>query len=70
LLWRLWARLWDSPVGFRLTVIALRVLGPLLPRALVRLLPGPGKGWATGRALPAMGNAGRFRSWFAGRRAL
>ena len=70
LLWRLWARLWDRPIGFRLTVIALRVLGPLLPRALVRLLPGPGKGWATGRALPAMGNAGRFRSWFAGRRAL
>lgn len=68
LLWRGWARLWDSEVGFRLTVVPVRVLGPLVPRALVRRVPGPGKGWAAGRALPATGNAGRFRSWFARRR--
>ncbi len=67
LLWWLWARLWDSPTGFRLTMVPLRTIGPLIPRALVRRLPGPGKGWATGRALPTNGNAGRFRAWFAAR---
>jgi L-lactate dehydrogenase complex protein LldF len=68
LLWRVWARLWDSPAGFRATMVSLRVLGPLLPRAVVRRLPGPGKGWAADRALPGTGDAGRFRSWFAARR--
>jgi L-lactate dehydrogenase complex protein LldF len=66
--WRLWAKAWDSPRVYRATMTALRLTAPLLPRAVIRHLPGPGKGWATGRELPTTRTAGAFRSWFAGRR--
>ncbi|GII22634.1 lactate utilization protein B [Planosporangium mesophilum] len=67
-LWRLWAKAWDSPRGYRLTMTAARLAGPLLPRAVLRRLPGPGRGWAAGRALPATRDAGAFRAWFTDRR--
>jgi L-lactate dehydrogenase complex protein LldF len=64
--WRAWAALWSTPGGFRATTAAVR-LGSLLPRSVVRRLPGPAKGWAAGRELPPGRQAGAFRAWMASR---
>lgn len=69
LLWRLWAALWSTALGYRATLVLVRIFGPLLPRSVIRRVPGPGRAWATGRDLPDVGNAGSFRAWYAKRRA-
>ncbi|MFI9029861.1 lactate utilization protein B [Streptomyces sp. NPDC053560] len=62
--WRAWALAWRTGAGFRVTMAAARLAGRLLPDRLVARLPGPGRAWAEGRALPPLREAGAFRRWF------
>jgi L-lactate dehydrogenase complex protein LldF len=62
--WRAWSRAWRGPVGFRASLAGGRWLGRLLPERLFARLPGPGRGWAKGRAMPPVREAGAFRSWY------
>jgi L-lactate dehydrogenase complex protein LldF len=62
--WRIWSWAWRNPAGFRASLRA----GRLVPVRLLAHLPGPGRGWARGRAMPPLGSAGAFRSWYARRR--
>jgi L-lactate dehydrogenase complex protein LldF len=54
LAFRLWALAWSTPLGYRFTTAAARLGAPLAGR-----LPGPGRAWASQRALPEL--ARRFR---------
>ncbi|MFI8993240.1 lactate utilization protein B [Streptomyces sp. NPDC053542] len=65
--WRAWSLAWRTETGFRATLAAARLAGRLLPERLLTRLPGPGRGWAGGRALPPLREAGAFRRWFHGR---
>jgi L-lactate dehydrogenase complex protein LldF len=49
LAFRLWSYAWSTPLGYRLTTGLARLGAPLAPR-----LPGPGRAWASGRALPPL----------------
>ncbi|MER7395295.1 lactate utilization protein B [Streptomyces sp. NPDC000151] len=62
--WRAWSLAWRTETGFRATMAAARLAGRLLPDRVLARLPGPGRGWARGRALPALREAGAFRRWF------
>ncbi|WP_052866801.1 LUD domain-containing protein [Streptomyces niger] len=62
--WRAWGLAWRTGAGFRATLAAARLAGRLLPDRLLARLPGPGRGWAAGRALPPLREAGAFRRWF------
>lgn len=48
--WRLWARLWSTPAGYR---AAPRVLAPLFRRAWIDRVPPPFAGWTDERQAPA-----------------
>lgn len=47
----LWARLWASPAGYRISTAGLRRLSRLVPAPLYRRLPGV-SGWSEGRDVP------------------
>ena len=47
----LWAHLWASPAGYRITTGGARRLARLVPASLYRRLPGV-SGWAVGRDVP------------------
>jgi L-lactate dehydrogenase complex protein LldF len=69
LAWRAWSLLWRTGAGYRLSMAATRLMGRVLPERLLARLPGPGRKWAAGRALPPVGEAGAFRAWYAARAA-
>ena len=52
---RLWAFAWSTPLAYRLSTGAARLLTPLAAR-----LPGPGRAWASHRAMPRLARR-RFR---------
>ncbi|MGH9038037.1 MAG: lactate utilization protein LutB domain-containing protein, partial [Acidimicrobiia bacterium] len=47
----LWARLWASPAGYRISTAGLRRLSRLVPAPLYGRLPGV-SGWSEGRDVP------------------
>lgn len=55
LAFQLWALAWSTPLGYRLSTVAARLGTPL-----ARRLPGPGRAWASQRALPPLARR-RFR---------
>jgi L-lactate dehydrogenase complex protein LldF len=55
LAFRLWALAWSTPLGYRLSTSAARLLTPLAGR-----LPGPGRAWVSQRELPRLARH-RFR---------
>lgn len=69
LAWRAWSLLWRTGPGYRLSMAATRLMSRVLPERLLARLPGPGRKWAAGRALPPVGEAGAFRAWYAARAA-
>jgi L-lactate dehydrogenase complex protein LldF len=64
-MWRIWSLAWRAAPGFRATMAAGRILGRLVPERLLARLPGPGRGWGQGRAMPPLRAAGAFRTWYA-----
>jgi hypothetical protein len=52
---RIWALLWSTRLGYRASTALARVAAPL-----GRWLPGPGRAWASQRALPSLARR-RFR---------
>ncbi|MGH9064511.1 MAG: lactate utilization protein B, partial [Acidimicrobiales bacterium] len=64
--WDAWARSWSHGTAFRATARAASVAGRL-PAGLLSRLPGPGRGWAAGRAMPPLVEAGSLRAWMARR---
>jgi L-lactate dehydrogenase complex protein LldF len=52
---RLWSWAWSTPLGYRFSTALARLGTPLAP-----LLPGPGRTWASGRAVPRLARR-RFR---------
>ncbi|MGH9068256.1 MAG: lactate utilization protein B, partial [Acidimicrobiales bacterium] len=63
--WRAWSELWSRRAGLAASRAVVGAAGRHLPPALLQRLPGPGRGWAAGRTLPPLGQAGRLRSWMA-----
>ncbi|MQA17825.1 MAG: DUF3390 domain-containing protein, partial [Pseudonocardiaceae bacterium] len=61
--WRLWSRAWQHPLLYRCSVTLSGVAGRL-PTGLLARLPGPARGWARGRTLPSLRDAGALRRWF------
>ena len=61
-----WARLWASPTGYRLSAAAARRLGRLTPDALIRKTPLV-SGWGEGRDIP-LPAARSFRQRLASRK--
>ena len=52
----LWSFAWSTPLGYRLSTGLAR-----LAQRLAAVAPGPGRGWASGRALPRLGRRYRDR---------
>ena len=61
----MWGWLWSRPVLYRATLLAARVAGRVLPRALLGKLPVANL-WATGRTIPDVSHAGDGRALFQG----
>ncbi|MGH3321299.1 MAG: lactate utilization protein B [Streptosporangiaceae bacterium] len=62
--WSAWSRLWDTSAGYRLSLAMSRLAGRVLPSAVLSRAGGTmSRGWASGRTLPPLREAGAFRRW-------
>lgn len=61
-IWRLWARVWSSPRGFRMSIVLLRALARL-GRLAGRYRLSPFSRWTRGRGMPIIPARG-FRDWW------